>query len=99
MSSPEKSHRFDWQNYFTKQEIGTNSPTHYKYLSFGWGERYFFMTSPTRIELVVSQVFKALFLPTRSVMRVQGHFSIPQNKEVKCVGVSRSDYWRCISAG
>ncbi len=93
---PRQNHIFDWQNYFPKQEIGIDTPVPYKYLGFGWGDRTFFMNPPKRIELVVSRGFKALFLPTPSVMRVQGHFSIPQDKEVKCVGVSRSDYLKLV---
>lgn len=93
---PRQNQIFDWQNYLVKQDIGTNTPVSYKYLGFGWGEGTFFMNPPRKIELVISRGLKALFLPTPSILRVQGHFSIPQDKEVKCVGISRSDYLKLV---
>ncbi len=93
---PRQNQIFDWQNYLAKQDIGTDPPAPYTYLGFGWGDRAFFMDPPRRIEPILSLGFKALFLPTPSVVRVQGHFSIPQEKEVKCVEVSRSDYLKLV---
>ncbi len=93
---PEQNQIFDWQNYLEEFDISTGAPARYRYLGFGWGERAFFMDPPKKIEPILSLGFKALFLPTPSVVRVQGHFSIPLQKEVKCVGVSRSGYLKLV---
>ncbi|NET08550.1 MAG: DUF2459 domain-containing protein [Symploca sp. SIO2B6] len=82
----------DGHNYFEEKELTTGSGVSYKYLSFGWGERSFYREPPTVIKEFLVAGFKALFLPTPAVMRVQRHFSIPQNHALKCVGVSRSGY-------
>ena len=87
---------FNGNNYLTPLDVGTDLSTSYKYFGFGWGDRHFFMNPPKGIESLVFLGFKALFLPTSSVMRVQGHLALPQDQEVKCVGVSGRDYVKLV---
>lgn len=89
---PVKNKIFDWQKYLSLKDIGKQEREDYNYLSFGWGDRDFYMNTPTRIDLKIYKAFIALFLPTSSVMQVQGYKTLPKNVEVKCVGVSKSGY-------
>ena len=61
-------------------------------MSFGWGDRVFFINPPTQLGRQLTIGFKALFLPTPSALRVRRYRSMPQSLEIKCVQVSRTDY-------
>ena len=87
---PVKNDIFDWNNYLKIDEIG-NSSSNYKYLSFGWGDRAFYLTTPTLADLNLITTFKALFLPTPSAMHVEGYLAIP-NVEIKCVRLNQTNY-------
>lgn len=87
-----KNRVFDWGNYLPLKSIGTDQATNYQYLSFGWGDRDFYMQTPTWEDIKLDLTFKALFLPTPSVMYVQRYQVIPANLKIKCVKVNRSDY-------
>ncbi len=59
---------FDWRSHLNLSQLGSKSDT-YRYLSFGWGDRAFFMENSHDLKTV----FAALFLPTPTVMHVWGH--------------------------
>ncbi|MCM0591147.1 MAG: TIGR02117 family protein [Gloeotrichia echinulata IR180] len=90
---PTRNYVFDWTIYISLDRIGGIDNYHdYKYLSFGWGERDFYMTTPTLAYLNLSTTFRALFLPTPSIIYVQGYQLIPDYLEVKCIKVNQTDY-------
>ncbi|MCL1467005.1 TIGR02117 family protein [Argonema galeatum] len=89
---PVKNDIFDWKIYLKIDDIKNNSETNYNYLSFGWGDRAFYLTTPTLADLNLMTTFNALFLPTPSVMDVQWYQVIPNHIERRCVGVSQTDY-------
>lgn len=90
--TPVKNAVFDWENYLKIDDIGKNKLSNYKYLSFGWGDREFYMNTPSLADMDILTTFNALFLPTPSVLEIQGYPAIPNNIEIKCVKVSRQDY-------
>lgn len=89
---PIKNKIFDWRNELYLNEIGRDKLTNYNYLSFGWGDRDFYMQTPTWQDFNIVTALRALFLPTPSVMYVQSDRVIPSNIRIKCVKVSRTDY-------
>ncbi len=93
---PTKNNVFDWHKYLSIDEVGIDVAKDYKYLSFGWGDRDFYMSTPTLKDLNFPITFKALFLPTPSVMYVKGYELIPDYLEVKCIRVSKNDYLRLM---
>lgn len=82
----------DWREFLNISDIGKDATATYKYLTFGWGDRDFYIQTPTLAELNFVTAVKALFLPTPSTILVQGFSEIPQNREIKCVKVTRKDY-------
>lgn len=93
---PIKNKIFDWYHDLSLNEIGSDRVANYNYLSFGWGDRDFYMQTPTWQDLNIITTFRALFLPTPSVMYVQGYRVIPSNMRIKCVKVSRTNYLQLI---
>lgn len=89
---PTQNSIFDWHKYLSIEKLGTDIDFDYNYLSFGWGDRAFYMSTPSLTDLKLSTTFKALFLPTPSVMYVKGYRLIPNDLEVKCIKVNQTDY-------
>ncbi len=82
---------FDWRSHLTLSQIGPNADN-YQYLSFGWGDRAFYMDGSK--DLVT--VFNALFLPTPTVMQVWGHPDLKtlnsKDFEVKQIRLNHKNY-------
>ena len=83
---------FDWRNYLSIDRIGIDNAKDYNYLSFGWGDREFYMSTPSLVDLKLSTTFTALFLATPSVVYVKGYQSIPAYHGVKCIKINQTDY-------
>lgn len=47
-----------------------------KYFSFGWGDKNFYIKTPTWADLTCATGFKALFLNTSSLLHVTRHYTI-----------------------
>ncbi|KOP24487.1 hypothetical protein AMR41_20360 [Hapalosiphon sp. MRB220] len=93
---PTKNNISDWHKFFSISKVGVDTAPTYNYLSFGWGDKDFYMLTPFLSDLNFSITLKALFIPTSSVMYIQGYQVIPTHLEVKCVRVSKNDYLRLI---
>ena len=89
---PTKTETFDWRNYLKLEEIGIDRARDYNYLSFGWGDRDFYMSTPSLSDLQFSTAFTALFISTPSVIYVKGYQSIPAYSQVKCIKINQTDY-------
>jgi uncharacterized protein (TIGR02117 family) len=89
---PIREEIFDWNQHLGLRELTSSGAEGYKYLSFGWGDRLFYMATPTPEDFKLSNALDALTTPGPSVMYVEKLIDIPQNFEVKCVKVDRGDY-------
>jgi len=89
---PVKNKIVDWHKLITIADLGKDRVNNYKYLAFGWGDRDFYIQTPTLADLNLVTAFKALFLPTPSTILVQGLPEIPKNTQNKCVNVGKTDY-------
>ncbi len=94
---PTENPVFDWHQYLSIDDIGIDSLPNYNYLSFGWGDRDFYMSTPSLANLKLSTTFKALFLRNPSVLYVQGYQIIPNYFEVKCIKINQNDYLQLIN--
>ena len=91
---PTKNNTYNWHNYLSIDKIGIDDVNDYKYLSFGWGDKDFYMTISSISDFNFYTIFKAVFLQTSSVMYVRGYQSLPKNTELKCVYTSKANYLR-----
>ncbi|MBW4480649.1 MAG: TIGR02117 family protein [Tolypothrix brevis GSE-NOS-MK-07-07A] len=94
---PIENRVFNWHQYLSIDEIGIDHVNSYNYLSFGWGDRDFYMSTPSLANLKFSTTFKALFLPTPSVLYVKGYQIIPNDLEVKCIKITQTNYLQFIN--
>ncbi|MEM7553582.1 MAG: DUF2459 domain-containing protein [Cyanobacteria bacterium P01_A01_bin.84] len=96
-----KNNVHNWNNYLSVDKVGIdtrkNDDDTYKYLSFGWGDKDFYMSVTSLSDFSFSTTFKAVFLPTPSVMYVKGYQSLPNNIEVKCIRTNKTNYLKLIN--
>lgn len=96
---PVKTPLFDWQNYLSIDRIGSEATQNYNYLSFGWGDKDFFINTRTWRDFKLFTAFKALFFPRNlSIIHVQGYKYLPRSKnnEIKCVRLNKKDYLKLM---
>lgn len=95
---PVQNQAFDWKRFLSIEEIGRDTQENYRYLKFGWGDRDFYMNTPSWSQVKISSVLRALLMPGNpTAMYVQGSPNIPQEQaEIKCVGVSQKDYLQLV---
>lgn len=97
---PVQNQAFDWNQFFSVDQIGRDAQQRYRYLKFGWGDRDFYMNTPNWSEVKISSVFRSLLMPQNpTALYVEGYAELPseQNIELKCVGVSQKDYLQLVS--
>lgn len=88
---PTQTQVFDWCNHLDLHDA-TTIPSAPAYLSFGWGERNWYVNPPTQLPQKLYGGLRALFLPNAAALRVQKHTSFPQHYQPECVGVSPENY-------
>ncbi len=88
---PVSNETFDWQQQLDLQKLGQDADK-YQYLSFGWGDRNFFLNS----SFDPITIFDVLFIPGPSVMHVWGHteprLQLGAAFELKQVNLSKAEY-------
>ncbi len=73
----------DWTR-FAPLEDTARGPREAPYVLVGWGDRGFYLDTPTWDDLSVSTTLAAVFLPTPSVMHLYYHYYLPPPGEA-CV--------------
>jgi len=71
-----------------------------RYLAFGWGDKGFYLDTPTWAELKFSTAFKAMFLPSSTAMHVTEHMQVEASwAEVALTQVQWTELMTFIHAG
>jgi len=100
---PTKTDIYDWSQFIPQADT-------YNYIAFGWGEREFYLHTPTWADLKLKTLFRAAFVPSPSLMCVAYYRNKPtQNKQIVAIKVSTNQLetinsfikqsFRCDSAG
>jgi uncharacterized protein (TIGR02117 family) len=83
---------FDWQKYLPLEKLDRTKDLDDRYLGFGRGAENWYIAPPSQLNDQIIQGLQALFLPNSSVIGVQKYNSFPNADEIKCTGVSSTDY-------
>ena len=67
-----------------------------RYIAFGWGDRKFYLETPTWAELKFSTAVNALFVPSKAAMHVTFYKSMPQDEFCKKISISAGQYIRMV---
>lgn len=92
---PVKSDCIDWTDYIPTKDYTDQS--HLEYIAIGWGDKGFFLDTPTWAELKVSTALNAAFLPSPTAMHVAYSDTPEVSENRKEVTISKSDYRKMIS--
>lgn len=77
---PVRTADIDWTDFI---DTSLFKATDYQFISFGWGDKGFYLDTPTWAELQPKVAFKALFYLGETVMQVVLHEDIPKDTKYK----------------
>lgn len=95
---PTKLNATNWQT-FAPLETKNDYVSNAAYTQIGWGDRGFFIDTPTWTDLTIGTALKAVFVPSSSVMHIYYRHQLPQADErtVK-IRLSPDEYERLVRA-
>lgn len=67
-----------------------------RYISFGWGDRNFYIKTPEWSDLTISTAFKALFLRSSSAMHVDYYTELHTGTSCKHIFISNAQYRQIV---
>lgn len=85
----------DWKN-FVNPEYTKSGYDNYRYVAFGWGDKGFYLETPTWAELKFKTAFKALFFLSSSAMHVSFYRNVKENDGCKSIKVDKNKYMKII---
>ncbi|MGI0486032.1 TIGR02117 family protein [Pantanalinema rosaneae CENA516] len=92
---PVRTAIYDWSQQLDLEAIGNDAATNYRYLQFGWGDRLFYMQTPSWQEVRLTNALRALFYwRNAAAIFVKGHATAPQvgHEQVTCLHLSATNY-------
>jgi uncharacterized protein (TIGR02117 family) len=86
---------FNWRTQFDLDQVALRPSRDYRYLQFGWGDRIFYIETPSWDQVRPSNALRALFYwQNESALFLKGYPALPQspNEQMQCVKLSADDY-------
>jgi uncharacterized protein (TIGR02117 family) len=71
--------------------------SNFRYVSFGWGDKGFYLQTPEWSDLTCKTAFKALFFLSTTAMHVSFQERILENENCRRIYVSRESYGKLVS--
>ena len=93
---PIKNEHYDWSNQF-KFEHTKSKDTTYQYVALGWGDKGFYLETPTWADLKASTAIKAATGLSSSAMHVTFYKHLKENKSCKKIQISLENYQNLIA--
>ena len=91
---PLKNNAVDLRQRLNLETLEPSFKDNDRWLSVGWGDRAFYINTPSLEDLHLSTTLRALFWPTETTLLVQGRRTLPSQYQVKSVVISHSAYLR-----
>lgn len=92
--TPLKNEIFDWT---TVIDINDFEPGDHRYAAVGWGDKGFYMETPTWNDLSLPVAFRALFIYSESTMHVTLAESISESDRCVAIDVSPEQYRKLMT--
>nr|WP_234047722.1 TIGR02117 family protein [Chryseobacterium paridis] len=74
----------------------TSKRTDYQYIGIGWGDKGFYLDTPTWADLKFSTAFKAAFWMSESAMHCTYYYTMKEGDDCKMIMISRSQYKKLV---
>lgn len=97
---PVENSAFDWRSVVKLETIGRERRGDYKYLKFGWGDRDFYMNTPSLDRVEFRRLMRTLFMPGNpTAVHINGYGEIPieDGHVTKCVGLTQVQYLNLVA--
>lgn len=91
---PSQSSLFDWKEFICMDDFPKNDS--FDYISIGWGDKGFFLDTPTWAELKTSTALNAVFLPSSTAMHVAYSEKPKESETCIPVRISKKKYLKMI---
>ena len=88
---PVRNDQMDWSREI-KYGNTVSKDTAYQYLGIGWGDKGFFLETPTWSQLKLSVAFKAAFGLSTAAMHATYYKSMTEDNDCKKISISRKQY-------
>ncbi len=88
---PIKNEEIDW-NQFVKFEHTTGKDSMANFVAFGWGDKGFYLDTPTWSELKVSTAFKAAFALSEAAIHTTFYREMEEGEKCVKINVSKEQY-------
>lgn len=85
----------DWSAFVNPVDTRSGD-TNVRYAAFGWGDKGFYLDTPTWADLKFSTAFKAMFWLSTSAMHVTYYHELQPGEACRKLSVSRADYTRIV---
>lgn len=92
---PLKTEVFDWNSFISVADTKVPA-TEARYVAFGWGDKGFYLETPTWADLKVSTAFKAMFGLSSSAIHATFYQQLQENELCKKILLTKSQYSRLI---
>lgn len=92
---PSKNDKHDWEALLPlkRETLGK-----FNYLAIGWGEKNFYLQTPTMSDLTFPTFVKALFIPSEAAMHVEyRRHSPPLSEDVSSIMISEEMYQELVA--
>jgi uncharacterized protein (TIGR02117 family) len=93
---PYRSHLKDWGSEIKFQHIRSRDTT-YRYLAFGWGDRAFYLETPTWSDLKFGTAFNAVFGLGPSAVHVSFFKNMNEDEECIKLFLSEAQYLKLVT--
>lgn len=93
---PVKSNLMDWSTEVPFKNT-LSKRADFKYLSVGWGDKGFYLDTPTWADLKFSTAFKAAFWLSESAMHCTFYEKMTEGKDCKKIMITKTQYRKLIT--
>ncbi len=93
---PVKSKSYDWSN-FTPYSKTKSTDSTFQFIAFGWGDKGFYLETPTWGDLTFKVAFKAAFGFGSSAIHTTFHKEMKIGKDCRNIKISRYQYIKLIT--
>lgn len=93
---PMKNEVMDWTTFVDPSRCKMDA-SDAAYVAFGWGDKGFYLETPTWADLKFSTAFKAMFFLSTSAMHVTFHDEPQVSADCKKICISKENYLRMVS--
>jgi uncharacterized protein (TIGR02117 family) len=97
---PVNNGAFDWRSVLKLENIGKEKSSNYRYLKFGWGDRDFYINTPSIDKIEFSRLMRTFFIPGNpTTIHIQGYqnLSMGGGYTTKCIGLNKSQYLKVVN--